>query len=48
MSTPITGATDQYVLAEHHAVLRAESIALLGTMSAADLIGRLAVPSSAT
>ena len=37
MSTPITGATDPLALAERHAVLRAESVALLGTVTEADL-----------
>jgi len=36
-STPITADTDPAALAERHAVLRAESLALLGTVAEADL-----------
>lgn len=37
MSTAITAATDPLALAERHSVLRAESVALLGTVTEADL-----------
>jgi hypothetical protein len=36
-STPITAATDTTLLAERHAALRAESLALLATVTEADL-----------
>ncbi len=36
-STPITADTDPAALAERHAALRAESLALLGTVAEADL-----------